>query len=111
VIEPVKLLMDKPVGRPEAVHAIVAPLWVSVAALVNVVMADPVTLDWLDLAVTATVLKMVHEKVAEPDEPAPSVAVIVTVETPGVVGLPLIAPVPLLIERPAGSPDWVQVSD
>ena len=45
VIEPVEELMARPAGRPEAVQVRVAPDWVSVAALVKVVMAVPVTLD------------------------------------------------------------------
>ena len=79
VTEPVVLLIDSPVGRPDAVQVRVAPDCVSVAELVNVVMAEPVTLDWADLAVTATVLVTVQVKVAEPDEAAPSVAVTTTV--------------------------------
>ena len=77
--EPVALAMVRPVGRPEAVQVRVAPDWVSVAALVKVVMAVPVTLDLLATAVTATVLVTVQVKVAEPAEPPPSVAVMVTV--------------------------------
>ena len=77
--EPVVELMVRPEGRPEAVQVSVAPDCVSVAALVSVVMAVPVTLDCADLAVTATVLVTVQVKVAEPDDPAPSVAVRTTV--------------------------------
>ena len=77
--EPVVELMVRPVGRPLADQVRVAPDCVSVAALVNVVMAVPVTLDWADLAVTATVLVIVQVKLAAPAEPAPSVAVMVTV--------------------------------
>ena len=79
VTEPVVELIDRLVGRPEADQVSVAPDCVSVAELVSVVMAVPVTLDLLDTAVTATVLVIVQVKLAAPAEPAPSVAVMVTV--------------------------------
>src|SRR6516164_1726853 len=47
---------------------------------------------------------IVQVKVADPEAPVLSVAVTVTVEAPGVVGLPVISPVEELIERPAGRP-------
>ena len=72
-------------------------------------MAEPVTLDLLDTAVTATVLVTVQVKVAEPAEPPPSVAVIVTVETPGADGVPVTEPVVELMDRPVGRPEAVQV--
>ena len=75
--------MTMPVGRPVADQvspAVVATLEVSVAVAVIGVMRVP---DTLDLAlvvglVTATVLVMVHEKLADPAKPAVSVAVMVT---------------------------------
>ena len=79
VTEPVEELMVRPAGRPEADQVSVAPDWESVAALVSVVMAEPVTLDLLDTAVTATVLVTVQVKVVEPANDEPSVAVMVTV--------------------------------
>ena len=109
VIEPVEALMASPAGRPVADQVSVAPDWVSLAAFMSVEMAEPVTFDWFALAVTATVLVIVHEKVAEPAEPLPSVAVKVTVKTPGVVGVPVIAPPELAMAIPAGSPLAVHV--
>ena len=106
---PVEVLMASPVGKPVADQVSVAPDWVSAPALVSVEMAEPVTFDWLDLAVTATVLVIVHEKVAEPADPLLSVAVKVTVETPGVVGVPVIAPPELAMASPTGRPLAVHV--
>ena len=80
------------------------------------VMADPVTEDWSTIGLTLTVLVVVHVKLAEEAKPAPSVAVMVTEALPGVVGVPVTAPVAALIDRPAGrpvadqvrvAPDWV----
>ena len=51
----------------------------------------------------------VHENVAEPAYPAPSVAVRVTVDDPAVVGVPEMVPVEGSIDRPAGSPVADQV--
>ena len=109
VMVPVEELIDSPAGRPVALQVSVAPDWESVAALVRLVMAEPVRLVWLDLAVTDTVLVIVQEKVADPAEELPSVAVMVTVETPGVVGVPVMAPPEAAIESPAGRPVAVQV--
>ena len=52
--------------------------------------------------VTATALVIVQAKLDEPAAPVPSVAVMVTVETPGVVGVPMTRPVEVLNDRPAG---------
>ena len=106
---PVEVLMASPVGKPVADQVSVAHDGVSAPEVVSVEMAEPVTFDWLDLAVTATVLVIVHEKVAEPADPLLSVAVKVTVETPGVVGVPVMAAVVELMVRPAGRPEVVQV--
>ena len=57
--------MARPVGRPAALQASVAPACVSVAVGVRVVMADPVTLDRLAGAVTVTVLTMLQRNVSE----------------------------------------------
>ena len=58
----------------------------------------------MDLAVTTTVLVIVHEKVALPELAgvALSDAVRVTVVTPGVVGVPVMAPVEALMDSPVG---------
>ena len=58
---------------------------------------------------TVTVLAMVHENEVDPAYVAPSVAVTVTEETPGVVGVPVMDPVEELIDRPAGRPEALQV--
>ena len=73
-------LMDRPVGRPEALQVSVATDEVSVAVAVMGEMAVPDTFDLADVVglVTATVLVMVHEKLADPAKPAVSVAVMVT---------------------------------
>jgi len=47
---------------------------------------------------------MVQVKVADPESPALSVTVTVTVEAPTEVGVPVISPVEELIDSPAGSP-------
>ena len=107
--DPVEELIANPTGRPVADQVKVAPDWESVAELVRVGMAEPVTFDWFALAVTATVSVIVHEKVAEPAEPLPSVAVKVTVKTPGVVGVPVIAPPELAMASPTGRPLAVHV--
>jgi hypothetical protein len=67
VIDPVEALMDRPAGRPVADQVKVEPDWVSVAELVSAVMAEPDTLDWVDWALTVTVLKTVHRNDVEPE--------------------------------------------
>jgi hypothetical protein len=58
--------MVRPAGRPVAPNVRVAPDWVSVAAICKAVMAVPEVLDWAPGLVTATVLVMVHVKLADP---------------------------------------------
>ena len=70
--------IESPVGKPVALQVSVAADEVSLALGVTVEMAEPETLDWGVMAVTATVLVMVQENDAEPEELAPSVAVMVT---------------------------------
>jgi hypothetical protein len=103
-IVPVDELIDRPAGRPVADQVRVAPDWESVAESVTGVMAVPETSDWLPGPVTAMVLDTVQENVAEPFAPLASVAVTVTEEVPGAVGVPLIVPVDELIDSPAGRP-------
>ena len=67
VIDPVEELIDRPVGRPEALQVRVAPDWESVAALVKVEMAEPEALDLAPGLVTTTVLVVFQVKVAEPE--------------------------------------------
>jgi len=54
--------------------------------------------------VTVTALVMFQVNVAEPTAPALSVAVTVTEHEHAVVGVPVIAPVEVSIDRPAGRP-------
>ena len=107
---PVDDAMDKPTGRPTALQVSVAPDWVSVPTGVRVEMALPDTFDLAPIVATATVLVMVQATLVELAKLAPSVAVTVTDETPGVVGVPVMAPVELAMESPAGRPTAVQVS-
>ena len=110
VIDPVDELIDSPVGRPAADHVRVAPDWVSVAELVTAVMAVPVTADLLPGLATVTVLVTVQVKVVVPDWFDGSVAVRVTEDVPGVVGVPVIDPDELLMDSPLGRPVADQVS-
>ena len=92
----------------------------SVAELVRPAIAVPDVDVWAPWPETVTVLAIVQENVAVPKKPAPSVALIVTEEVPAVVGVPVIDPVELLIDSPAGrpvalqvnvAPDWLSVAD
>ena len=76
-MSPVAEPMVRPVGRPVAVQAS-APGVESVALACTAVMAGPEALDWAPGLVTAMVLVMAQVKLAEPEKPALSVAVIVT---------------------------------
>ena len=60
---------------------------------------------------TVTVLVIVQENVVEDDRAWESVAVTVTVEVPAVVGVPVMAPVERLIDRPAGRPVAPKVTE
>ena len=66
----------------------------------------PALSDWLPGLVTVTTLWIVQVKVADPDAPVVSVAVTWTVNglPVAVVGVPLITPVVLSMDRPGGSP-------
>jgi len=110
VTAPVEVLIASPAGRPAADQVKVAPDWESVAAVVIVAMAEPVTLDCAPGLVTTTVLVVFQVKVALPWAVEPSVAVRVTEAAPGVVGVPVMAPVVELIVSPAGRPVADQVS-
>ena len=106
---PVEALMDRPVGRPEAVQVKVWPDWVSVAEL-EAEAAEPEALDLAEMPVTLTVLVMVQAKAVEAVWPPKSVALSTTDDAPGVVGVPVIAPVEELIAKPVGRPVADQVS-
>ena len=75
----------------------------SVAELLWVEMAVPVTLLWVPGLVTVTVLVMFQVKVVLWASVWVSVAVTVTEQAQAVVGVPLMTP-PELMERPAGRP-------
>ena len=75
----------------------------SVAELLWVEMAVPVTLFWVPGLVTVTVLVMFQVKVVLWASVWVSVAVTVTEQAQAVVGVPLMTP-PELMERPAGRP-------
>ena len=78
---------------------------------VRAVMAEPDTEDWLVCPATVTVLVIVQVNVVEADRAWESVAVTVTEEVPAVVGVPVIAPVELLIDSPAGRPVAPKVTE
>ena len=103
VIEPVEELIDRPAGSPVADHVRVAPDWESAAEFVTVPITVPVTFDLAPGLVTVTVLDMFHVKVVVADRAWESVAVTVTVDVPGVVGVPLTTP-PEEIDSPDGRP-------
>ena len=112
LMAPVALSMESPAGRPVADHVRVATGEESVAEAATAVTAEPDTEAWSSGPVTVTTLVMVQEKLAESLAPLPSVAVTVTDEVPAVVGVPLMAPVALSMESPAGRPvaDHVRVA-
>ena len=107
---PVAGSTESPAGSPVADHVSVAPAWVSVAEDVSTLIGDPDVEDWAPGLATATVLTTVQVKLADPANPAPSVAVRVTDEVPAVVGVPVMAPEEPSTERPAGSPVAVKCS-
>ena len=78
VMAPLLALIDRPLGSPVAVQVSDAPLWVSVATGDTWVMADPVTLDFEAIVFRVTVLNTVQLKLVEPENDAPSVAVMAT---------------------------------
>ena len=67
VMSPVAELMLSPVGSPTADQMSWAPLWVSVAELVSVVMAVPAALVRSDWPVTVTVLVTVQMNDVDPE--------------------------------------------
>ena len=107
---PVDELIDRPVGRLVALQVSVAPVWVSDPTGVKGEMAEPETLALAEMAVTATVLVMVQAKLVTAVCPPKSVTLTTTEETPGVVGVPVMAPVEALMASPAGRPEADQVS-
>jgi hypothetical protein len=120
VIDPVDELIDRPAGSPVADQVSVWPDWLSVAELVTAVMAVPVTADLLPGLVTVTVLVTFQVNDVVPDWLEGSVAVRVTENVPGVVGVPVIDPEAVLMDRPAGRPvadqvsawpDWLSVAE
>jgi hypothetical protein len=105
VIVPVEVLMESPAGSPVADHEeIVAVDEESVAELVRAVMAEPETFDLVPGLVTVTVLVMFQVKVAVAVRASESVAVMVVEQAQAVVGVPVMAPLVELMDRPAGRP-------
>jgi len=105
VIDPVDVSMDSPAGSPVADHEVmVAVDDESAAELVSVLIAVPDPADWLAWDPTVTVLVTFQVKVAAPEAPAESVAVMVTEQAQAVVGVPENAPVEVLNDSPAGMP-------
>ena len=77
----------------------------------NGVIAAPETPDWSPGSVTVTVLTTVQANETSAEKPESSVAVIVTVVGPGVVGVPEMVPVDGSTDSPGGSvPESVNVS-
>ena len=110
VTDPVEELMASPVGRPLWVQVRVRPVWVSVAEFASEEMAEPTAEDCPPGLVTTTVLVVVQVKEALACADELSVAVRTTEAAPGVVGVPVTAPVEELIVSPAGRPVALQVS-
>jgi hypothetical protein len=103
LISPLEL-MESPVGRPVALYVRVMPPE-SVPTICRLAEV-PVVIDWVPGLVTLTVLVTFQVKAAEPSKVALSVAVTSTLkgEPAAEVGVPLITPVPVLMESPVGSP-------
>ncbi len=105
VMVPVLESIDRPGGSvPPSPMSTVAVDEVSDTATVSGVMALPETFDWFPglVAETWLVTAQVNETWAE--KLLLSVTVTVTGSDPAVVGVPVMAPVPELMERPAGNP-------
>ena len=107
---PVAEAMERPTGRPVAVHVTIAVDDVSVAVAVIGEMAVPDTFDFVVVLglVTATVLVMVQVNETAFRYP-PSEAVMVTEQAHAVVGVPLTRPVDAPMVTPAGRPVADQV--
>jgi hypothetical protein len=110
VIAPVVVLTERPVGSPVADQVRTAVDEESVLTGVRAVIADPETELLLPGLVRVTTFDTVQVKVAVPAKDAVSVAVRVTEHTHPVVGVPVMAPVVLLMLSPAGRPEAAQVS-
>jgi hypothetical protein len=106
VMVPFEAPIDSPAGNPVADQVMVAggAVCESVAEAVTGVTATPTLPVWLGMEATETVLVTVQVKAAVSEAPEPSVALTVTELVLPVVGVPLIFPVELLIDSPAGSP-------
>jgi hypothetical protein len=112
VMVPLVPLMESPAGKPVADHEVmVAVEDESVAPLVSGVMAVPVTFDWTLWATTVTVLVIFQVKLVVAVRVCESVAVTVTEQAQAVVGVPVMAPLEELIERPAGRPVAEKVTE
>jgi len=112
VMAPLEALMDRPAGRPLAVHEeIVAVDDESVAELERVEMAEPERCDCAPGLATVTVLETVQVNDVLALNDSESVAVTVTEHVHAVVGVPVMAPEPLLMVKPAGRPVAAKVTE
>src|SRR5580693_1744634 len=102
---PVPEPMDRPGGSvPPSLMFSVAVDEVSDTATVRGLMALPDTFGWFPGLVAETWLVTVQVKVTWAEKLLLSVTVTVTGPDPAVVGVPVTAPVPVLMPRPAGNP-------
>jgi hypothetical protein len=110
---PVEVLNDSPAGMPVSDHEVmVAVDEESEADGVKPLMAVPDTFDFVPGLVTVTVLVTFQVKVVLPEAAEGSVALTVTEQAQAVVAVPVIVPLELSIDSPAGSPvaDQVRVA-
>jgi hypothetical protein len=109
---PLEPLMVRPVGKPVWDHEVmVAAEEESDAELLSVEIGVPVTLDWVPGLATVTVLVTFHVNVVLAVSVWVSVAVTVTEQAHAVVGVPVMAPLEELIERPVGRPVAEKVTE
>jgi hypothetical protein len=108
VISPVVELMERPAGSPEALHDETGLFSLSVnsGVLENATPTFPEKLCPLVMMGAPAIIKI--STCSESAPPGP-VAVMVGLNSPTLVGVPVIAPVLELIESPAGSPVALQL--
>ena len=111
-IRPLVGSIEIPAGRPAADHELMVAVGdESVADEDRGVMEEPLWSDWAPGLATDTELPTVQVKVADPEKPASSVAMMVVEHAQPAVGVPVIRPVEGSIARPVGSPVADQVID
>lgn len=108
VMSPVVELIESPAGSPEALHenAGLFSLSVNSGVLENATPTFPEKLCPLVIMGAPAIIK--NSTCSESDPPGP-VAVMVALNSPTLVGVPVIAPVLELIVSPAGSPVALQL--